>query len=168
MRHVHLTHAVEDTDAMSKLINHYSSWYRSKRAVAWILRLKGMLLQCCKKKKTDLQIDPDGQTRTDHQDDNKSMPKLNVLTAECLTRAEMEIIRFSQTQQFPEEVSMLEKGNNVKKSSHLPKLDPVIQDGVMRVGGRLCASAMSEHAKHPIIIPNVRAKFLKVITVTVT
>ena len=34
---VNLTDASEDVQAVNKLLNHYSSWYRVKRAVAWIL-----------------------------------------------------------------------------------------------------------------------------------
>ncbi|KAJ8333724.1 hypothetical protein SKAU_G00410430 [Synaphobranchus kaupii] len=152
---VHLTHAAEDTDAVSKLINHYSSWYRLKRAVAWVFRFKDLLLLRCRKKNGDLQADPNCQMTTANQNrhDDKSTLKKNVLTVECLTRAEMEIIKFSQNQRFHEEISMLKRGSSVKKSSHLIKLDPVIQDGVLRVGGRLCASAMPEHVKHPAIIP---------------
>lgn len=49
---------------------------------------------------------------------------------------------------------MLTKGlHSVKRSSHLFKLDPILQDGVLRVGGRLSKSAMPEYAKHPAIIP---------------
>ncbi|KAL2099386.1 hypothetical protein ACEWY4_005866 [Coilia grayii] len=68
-------------------------------------------------------------------------------------QAETDIIKFSQNQRFQEEISMLMKGNSVKKTSHLWKLDPVLCDGVLRVGGRLSAAAMPEHTKHPVILP---------------
>lgn len=50
---------------------------------------------------------------------------------EDLTTAETEIINFNQGQQLHEEISMLERGSNVKRSSQLAKLGPVIQDGVI-------------------------------------
>ncbi len=76
------------------------------------------------------------------------------LTMQDLTRAENEIIKVIQSQNFNEEISMLQKGNaSVKRNSCLTKLDPVLQDGVLRVGGRLGRSAMPEHVKHSVIIP---------------
>ncbi|KAK0152982.1 hypothetical protein N1851_005349 [Merluccius polli] len=143
---VHLTNAAEDVHAVDKLINHYSSWYRLKRAVAWVLKLKDLLLQCCKKKKEQTNVKLNKQS-------DKSMKTSTSFTCEDLMQAETEIIKFSQNQRFKEEISMLAKGNNVKKTSHLRKLDPVLSDGVLRVGGRLSAAAMPELMKHPVIIP---------------
>lgn len=40
----------------------------------------------------------------------------------------------------------------MKKSSHIFKLSPVLDDGVLRVGGRLGKSAMPEEKKHPVIL----------------
>lgn len=140
----HLTNAAEDVHAVNRLINHYSSWYRLKRAVAWVLRLKDLFLQRCRKRNV--------QT-TNHPNRQSDKSAKTALTLEDLMRAESEIIKFCQGQRFQEEISMLIKGSSVKKTSHLRKLDPVIQDGLMRVGGRLSAAAMPEHSKHPVIIP---------------
>ncbi len=46
---VNLVSATESTDAVSKLINYHSDWYKLKRSVAWILRVKDMLKQKNKK-----------------------------------------------------------------------------------------------------------------------
>ena len=55
------------------------------------------------------------------------------LTVEDLKQAEKEIIRFCQTQQFCVEVSSLERGHcNLKRSSPLYKMDPVLQDGLLK------------------------------------
>ncbi|KAL7831201.1 hypothetical protein SRHO_G00307040 [Serrasalmus rhombeus] len=152
---VHLTHATEDTNAMGKLINHYSSWYKLKRAVAWFLRLKDMLMDLNKKQQKLLFTESDSHmnctsldmTANLQQSDDKPTLNRNTLTLEDLTRAEMEIIKYSQGQSFQDEISTLTKGNkHVKRSSHLSKLDPVLQDGVLRVGG-LCKSAMPEDTK---------------------
>lgn len=40
----------------------------------------------------------------------------------------------------------------MKRSSHLYKLNPVLEEGVLRVGGRLSRAAMSENSKHPAIV----------------
>lgn len=46
-----LVQTEEGDDAVSRLINHYSSWTRLRKGVAWILRLKGILLALSKKRK---------------------------------------------------------------------------------------------------------------------
>lgn len=40
----------------------------------------------------------------------------------------------------------------MKKNSHIYKLDPYLEDGVLRVGGRLTRSTMLLEAKHPAIL----------------
>ncbi len=47
----------------------------------------------------------------------------------------------------------LQKGVKLKRSSHFVKLDPIMQDGILRVGGRLHRSALPADAKHPVILP---------------
>lgn len=74
------------------------------------------------------------------------------LSLEDIEHAELSLIRYSQGQAFPEEFKSLQRSNNVRRSSPLYKLDPVVQDGVLRVGGRLNQSAMPETAKHPAIL----------------
>jgi hypothetical protein len=41
----------------------------------------------------------------------------------------------------------------IKRNSKLSKLDPFIEDGILRVGGRLDRALISYDAKHPIILP---------------
>ena len=45
------------------------------------------------------------------------------------------------------------KPRYIKKSSPLSKLDPILQDGLLRVGGRLRHAVIPEHLKHPVILP---------------
>lgn len=40
----------------------------------------------------------------------------------------------------------------MRRSSPIYKLDPILQDGTLRVGGRLCKSAMPEQAMHPAVL----------------
>lgn len=40
----------------------------------------------------------------------------------------------------------------VKENTCLTRVDPILQDGVLSVGGRLGRSAMPEHVTHPVII----------------
>ncbi|KAL7883055.1 hypothetical protein SRHO_G00007130 [Serrasalmus rhombeus] len=74
------------------------------------------------------------------------------LTPVDLQRAEEAIIRFYQQEKFPKEISTLQEGKPVMCSSDLHKLDPVLQDGMLRVGGRLNRAAMPEEEKHPVIL----------------
>lgn len=69
-----------------------------------------------------------------------------------IEKAEKEIIRYSQTVMFPEEIKALQQGKTVKRSSALYKLSPVLQDKILRVGGRLSRSSMPEESKHPAIL----------------
>lgn len=74
------------------------------------------------------------------------------LSADDLDLAENAIVRFVQLAHYGEEMNTLNSGT-VKKSNHLFKLDPVVTEGVLRVGGRLSRSALPEEAKHPVILP---------------
>lgn len=74
---------------------------------------------------------------------------------EDLEKAEKAVISFVQKQHFPEEILSLNSGIAIKKSSHLRKLDPVMIDGVLRVGGRLSRAALPKEAKHPAILPKI-------------
>ena len=48
---------------------------------------------------------------------------------------------------------MLQEGaSNVKKGSSICGLDPVLDDGNLRVGGRLRRTSVREESKHPAIL----------------
>ena len=46
-----------------------------------------------------------------------------------------------------------QKWKTVKKCSKIYKLDPRMEDGLLRVGGRLSRSSLPQEAKHPVILP---------------
>ena len=71
---------------------------------------------------------------------------------EELKEAELEIIRTCQRKRSPEEFSSLQKGQNVRQTSRIYKLNPVLDDGVLRVGGQFSRVAMPEKSKHPAIL----------------
>lgn len=74
------------------------------------------------------------------------------MTVSELENAEMEIIRFCQNQCFKVEITTLLKGERLKRTSNISKLDPVLDNGILRVGGRLQKSALPSEAKHPVIL----------------
>ncbi|KAL7852287.1 hypothetical protein SRHO_G00180720 [Serrasalmus rhombeus] len=75
------------------------------------------------------------------------------LTVEELQRAEQDIVHYCQQKKFHEEILALKMNRHVRKGSHLCKLNPVMIDGILRVGGRLRRAAIPEEAKYPAILP---------------
>lgn len=141
------------------LINHFSSWIKLKTAVAWFLKLKQVLMLVQQKVKEILAAvsdkDPELQ-RTEVQrriQDFKATLHSQNLSPDDHANAEKAIIGFVQHAKFKKEIDVLKRGiTHVKKDSPIYKLDPVLEDGVLRVGGRLNNSAMPEDTKHPIIL----------------
>ena len=122
-------YTVQGTQA---LIDHYSSWKRLKHAVA----VYGKVAVILKEKKA-------GNTYK--------------ITADDLRRAETNILRFTQRQHFGDEMQHLQQKldgsqGRVRASSSIRKLDPFMEDGLLKVGGRLRHASLEE-AKHPILLP---------------
>ena len=115
---------------LEKLIKHYSSWTRLKRAVAWILRVKKMLMSQNHPKKTDY------------------------LSSTEVLAAENEILKHVQGKWYGDELRRLNSGCPVHKSSSIVDLQPIVNDGLLAVGGRLKAANLDRCRKHPIIIPH--------------
>lgn len=78
--------------------------------------------------------------------------KRNSLSLEDLRNAESAITQYCQQQRFKQQFEALSKGTSVSRLSSIYRLDAVLKDGLLRVGGRLHKSAMPEEAKHPIIL----------------
>ena len=83
--------------------------------------------------------------------DNQSCPKF--LSVGDLNKAEKAIIQVIQRETFSEEISALENGIQVSSKSPTYKLNPVMHEGLLRVGGRISKAPISFDAKHPIILP---------------
>ena len=92
------------------------------------------------------------------------------LTVQEFEEAEIAILRFVQSQSFSKEFDALRRISGkddgdqrgrakrkkmvLKKESSLTRLDPFVQEGLLRVGGHLsCADDLSEETKHPVILP---------------
>lgn len=68
-------------------------------------------------------------------------------TVDKLSEAEALVISYCQQQQFKEETAALpSKKAAVNCRSPIYRLDPVLVDGLLRVGGRLSKGAMPEEA----------------------
>ena len=76
------------------------------------------------------------------------------LTTNDMEGIEALIIRSAQRDAFEEEYSALKGGQRLSKSSHLLSLNPFMDsNGLLRVGGRLDKSELSDMEKHPVIVP---------------
>ena len=149
----------EEVDATTRFIHHYSSWTCLKKAAAYMLRLKGLLLNRSRKKKqaNNVTAEPHNKDQrhlrsTQMETRKPETQKHHGLTVEELATAEMAIIRFCQKKKFADEISSLRRGMNVKRTSHIHKLNPILDNDVLRVGGRLDRAAMPEEVKHPVIL----------------
>ena len=91
------------------------------KAVAWLLRYKKWLVMKAKDKEECLE----------------ELKKNRQISVEEVQNPEFFIISCIQEECFEDELSMMRSGQSVKRSSPLCKLDPVIYDGVIHVGGRL-------------------------------
>lgn len=144
--------SADNSDYTSQFFSHYSDWYRLKRAIAWFLKFKSTLKTLMEKRNELCHSLRDNLAVNSELQNFKSSLSGVTLTVSDLEKAEEEIIRYSQTIMFPEEIKALQQGKTVKHSSALYKLSPVLQDKILRVGGRLSRSSMPEEAKHPAIL----------------
>ncbi|XP_043222567.1 uncharacterized protein LOC122381883 [Amphibalanus amphitrite] len=127
------TAVIEEETPTWRLIRHYSTWYRLKRAVVWIRRV-AQILKARKSGKEGASFS-------------------GRITVEELDQAERAIVGVVQASAFQEELSSLKRGGLVKRSSPLFRLNPQIQDGIICVGGRLGAAPVHARARHPFLLP---------------
>lgn len=157
---VNMIEVNKNSDPISYLFDYFSSWIRLKKAVAWFLRLRQILMDRSKERKRlqNSLVCSDTDSYQQEMIINQEMQKFeptvrkNFLSLEELEKAEMEIIRLSQIKRFPEELKSLRKCGVVKRSSPLYSLNPILKCDIIRVGGRLDNALISEHSKHPIIL----------------
>lgn len=148
------TAAEDQRDAVLELMQYFSSWIRLKRAVAWLIKVKSILLRLSRKRKelNTSKTPPEVEKEMRTFKSSVLCANSHRLTMEDLTEAEQEIIRYCQRKTFSEEISALQRREGMKRSSSLFKLNPVLQDGILRVGGRLSRSALPEESKRPAIL----------------
>lgn len=135
-------------NATDHLISYFSCWRRLKVAVAWFLRLKGHLLELSRQRKASgPQTSQVGGKRATVKQQS------SVLTPKDLEEAELAVIGYCQQQRFATEISsLLSEKRTVSRQSSIYKLDPILENGLLRVGGRLSKGAMPSEEKHPLIL----------------
>lgn len=80
--------------------------------------------------------------------DSKSLSNLE------LSRARLVWVYIIQHNFYPNELNALRKNRTIHKSSTLLKLDPLLHDNLLRVGGRLQHSFLEFEEMHPLILPH--------------
>jgi len=117
-----VTH-ISSASPVDRLMESCSSWSRLQTSVAWILRFIKFIW------KQNLPTGP--------------------LRIQELRDATHVIAKLLQQQFFQDELVCLQKGKQVMKRSKLANLNPILNDGLICVGGR---TSLGEN-KHPIILP---------------
>lgn len=120
----------EKDNAVICLINRSSSWTHLLRVMAWTLRLKA-LLDIRKRKQVNVHS---SQPASNAKQPNDAKMRCGHLSLEEIKDSELEIIKFCQRQQYREEFTCLQGGKSVKGNSHIYRLNPILDDGVLRVG----------------------------------
>ncbi|XP_071830918.1 uncharacterized protein [Apostichopus japonicus] len=117
-----LSDAGDSDEPLYRIMNHYSSWFKMKRGLAWLLRLVRFF---------------------------KGQKPLGRLSVQEVRRAGDILLRKSQSSSFCSELERLSQGKAVRASSSLKTLTPFLDGkGLLRVGGRL----KEFDSKHPCII----------------
>ena len=130
VKHEVQTYVISHKSIMNSFIEHYSSWNRLKRGVAWLLKYKLFLL-----------------SKVRHHDEGNHLGRIKgELSVDDLKRAENEIVVCVQREAFKEHFSQV-----VKSKSPLRKLCPILIDGIL--GGRLQNAPIPTEVKHPVLLP---------------
>lgn len=80
--------------------------------------------------------------------------RLGHLTLAEIRNASNMIIRHEQNKHYGTEIKALKHKNSLNSHSRILKLNPWLdKNNILRVGGRLQNSDLSENAKHPVIVP---------------
>ena len=111
-----------------RLYNHYSSYYKLKKAICWLLSV------CNRLRGNGLTVGP--------------------VTVPEMYHVENVLLRYVQNCVYHDEMVSLRTRGHVTKSSAVNKLCPSIKDGLMVAGGRLKHAAIPETCKYPVILPH--------------
>ena len=165
VKHSHSFAVDAKTESYASLlerIQYFSDWHRARKAVACCLRFVDRLRSRSVKRPTH--VKPLVTLRS------QLIPNYRPLTVDEIQRAEAVIIRAVQTDSFKDEIRFLESHKVVglpsnkqeqanrhkflRGKSQLQKLDPFLdKNGLLRVGGRIQNSEVSDMVKFPVVLP---------------
>ena len=122
------------------LVKRFSSWLKLLKFIALCLRCQRRFITR-RRKSTQGGFDKSSQ-----------IASLDSLTCSEISDAEREVIMFDNSRAFAGERRATEIGHCVNKLSVLAKLDSILVNGLLRVGGRLSRAPLHDKSKHQIII----------------
>ena len=126
----------DNVDTVDRLINYFSNLYRLKLATCWMLRFVNYWKEkTCTTRGIEIHTGP--------------------ISVEELEMAEIALVKYVQATHYSDWINHLQGKSNKRliKSSPLWKLNPILVEGLMRVGGRLGNASFSFDTKHPVILP---------------
>ncbi|XP_033103398.1 uncharacterized protein LOC117106155 [Anneissia japonica] len=124
---------VKPVDPLSRAIERCSSWSKLKRSIAWIMvGMQNLQMRVVVRKRRL----PEGQKQHGN------------LSVQDMRRAEEALVRFVQKEHWPNDIASLHK-----KSSSLRRLNPVIKNKLLCVGGRLQRENIYVMSKHQVLLP---------------
>ena len=127
---------IQKSSVLSRLQEITSSWIKMKRIMALIMVIKGIWLSRIGK--------------------ISSLNQLNdSIDAEMIRKAQEKIFLLVQAESFVNEIKQLKSAKKmVPESSGISQLDLFLDDkGILRVGGRLRKSNLTEEENHLVILP---------------
>lgn len=126
------TFIVQDDLPKIEIWNKFSSFVTLINTMAWCLRFKNNLL--CKLRNEEL--------------------ILSGLQTEEVKNAKVAIIKLVQQEVFSSDLNSIIKHGGLKSDSKIKTLNPFLDnEGLLRVGGRLRNSELSDDAKHQVLLP---------------
>ncbi|KAJ8035403.1 hypothetical protein HOLleu_22626 [Holothuria leucospilota] len=132
---------IEATGPLDEFLLRYSSWSKLLKGVAWILRIRRYLYH---------------RVKGEIESTNSNIGGLDV---KDIREAERGVVKYVQSQCFQPIIDYLKsqsKGVYKRcKFKTIRKLNPILIDGVLRVGGRLENAPLADDVKHPIILPSM-------------
>ena len=78
--------------------------------------------------------------------------KCQLINREEMKAAKLELYRLAQMESFPVEYDSLQTGKQLPNRNKITPLRPVMDDGLIRVGGRIGLAHISRDSKHQIIL----------------
>ncbi|XP_023247561.1 uncharacterized protein LOC106641558 [Copidosoma floridanum] len=148
----------------------YSSWHKLLVVIGYCLRFIFRLMNRCRFTSSRIKRSSTAGTEVLSTQDSPFLNLSDALGTETnrlrlseLSNARLVLIRIHQKKHFLKEYNVLSKDRSLTESERsfigrhrmLKKLNPVLADGIIRVGGRISQALIPNEAKHPIILaPN--------------